>query len=174
MQVVDAGEQGVAHLAACLQSQLVVACPAESSTNDAAAVLLRLSVERYHDLGAVVHSRAHTIVVHDDLQTGRQRLLCHASLLSPRTMEVCQPRTATLGGVALAQSLLPEGHHAAGILLQFDGFLLAVANHGPSLYDVALVVGPVAEVHVEVVLLVLQCNDGHVAVLSASRHHELR
>ena len=169
MQVVNACQQRVAVFSARLDAQLVVARPAEGGTDDASAVLLRPAVQRYHHLGTVVHCRTHTVVVDNHLDAGRQRLLGHAGLLAPGTVEVGEPRSPTPCAVALAQPLLTKGHHAAGILFQPYGFLLAIADNGPGLNDVAAVVGLVIEVNVEVVLLILQGDDGEVALLAAAR-----
>ena len=160
MQVVDTCQQGVAIFSACLDAQFIVACPTQGSTNHASAVLLRFTIERYHHLSTVVHCCAHAIVVDNHLQTCCQGFFCHTGLLSPGTMKMREPG-----------SLLSEGHHTTGILLQFDGLFLAIANHRPGLNHIALVVGFIIEVHEEVVFLILQGDDGQVALLSATRHH---
>ena len=163
VQTVDAGQQGVTVSAARLDAQAVVARPAEGCADDASAVLAGLAVERDHHFGAVVHSRAHAVVVHDGLESVPEGLLRHLGLVAPIAVEVGQPG-----------AFLPDGHHAAGILLHPHGFLLPVAQLGPGLDDVAPVVTPVAEVHEEVVFAVLQADNGHVALPAPSRGGQLR
>ena len=162
MQVVDTSKECVTILSSSLDAQLVVACPTEGSTNHSSAVLLRLTVERYHHLGSVVHSCTNTIMVDNHLQTCRQGLFSHTSLLTPSTMKVSKPST-----------FLTKGHHAAGILLQLDRLFLTITNHRPGFYHIALIVGFIIKVHEEVVFLIFQGDDGLVSLLSATCHHQL-
>ena len=116
VEVIDARDEGVAVVSAGIHPKFVVARPAEGSSDDAPSVLFGPTIEADHHLCAVVHACPYAVMVNDGLQSGRQRLFGHLAFLSPSSVEMGEPGP-----------FLPQGHHAAGVLLQAHGLLLAIA-----------------------------------------------
>ncbi len=131
-----------------VEAEFEVAAPAESSTNDAATVLLRPSVEGNHDFGRIEMSISGSVGVADNFHTARQRLRCGFRLCCPIAVHVRYPH------IPLAQSKMARIE-----TLQGDGLLLGVLNLCPRLYDVHLAVCLVENPDSDGLQLVLHRED---------------
>ena len=147
-QRIDTGIEVVYVVGIGVDAQLEVTAPAKGCADGAAGVLLRLSVEREHQLGSIEVGVAGAVGVADDLHAGREALLCRLRLGCPVAVQVGQPDVA-----------LAEGEVAGVVALQRDGTLLLMRNLGPRLNDVDVLVGLIEHFHGDRLQLVLH-GDG--------------
>ena len=131
-----------------VETEFEVAAPAEGSTNDAATVLLRPSVEGNHDFGRIEMSVTRSVGITDDFHAACQRLRCRFRLCCPVAVHVRYPY------IPLAQSKMARVE-----TLQGDGLLLGILNLCPRLNDVHLVVCLVENSDSDGLQLVLHRED---------------
>ena len=148
MRLVDAGHKAMHALALGVDGHAEVSAPAQYGTHYPTLVLARLAIKRHHDVGTVDDGILGSIHVVHLKHTGLQGFLGNLRFRTPGTMLMGHPCVT-----------LTEGHETTGILLQDDGLLLVVANHGPGLNHITVVVGPVAHIHLKGINFVLQ-GDG--------------
>ena len=151
--IVDACYQMMDFLVSRVDGKTEVSAPAENGTDGASAILLRLAIQRKHDVGTIEVGILVSCQIVDLKDSWSEGLFCNLCFSTPCTMFVTYPYL-----------ILSHGQIGAGVLQQGDRFLLLIVYLAPSFYDVTVVVGSVADVHQEVVLLVLHGDGVHSGI----------
>ena len=160
--LVDAREEVRGVGVVVVQGDAVVAGPGQRAADDAACQLPGASVERDHQRGVVALRVAHAVLVLEHLHAVGQRFFVEVAFRSPCAVEMRQPRVAPA-----------DGHVGRCEPVERHGFLLRVADLGPRLDHLAVVVGLVEERHEKRVVLVLHGDGGGFGAVPAVARHRL-
>ena len=147
--------------------ELIVAAVFQCRTDDGTRILLSLAVEREHHLGMVGMRIAYAIIVADNELAWLQLLVAQLSLGSPCTREVAHPYIATADR--------KHGRSEGG---QGNDALFAVADFGPRLNHIHILVGTILQVHLYIIYRILEMDGGKGGICLllhvAARSHESR